>query len=148
MAAVEMATGEGVAVVSMAVSIHPRAVAIGTKAFLDFLNRGDNMNRTLISALFVVSLLTACVVVPGGRHGGPVLVPLLPPLVMLDAEPYYFQGGFHYHYNNGSWLYSTSRSGPWIDLPRGHYPKEVRFRGKDDQRGRGRDHDDHDNRRR
>lgn len=111
------------------------------------------MKRTLVSAFFLLSLLAACVVVPGGRHGGAVLVPLLPPLVVLDAEPYYFQGGFHYHYTDGSWVYSTSRSGPWLDLPRDHYPKEVRYRGKGDPGERGRDHDerehrDQDNRRR
>ena len=108
------------------------------------------MKRTLISALVAVSLLSACAVVPG-RRGGVEMVPLLPPLVVLDVEPYYVQSGYHYHYTNGVWLYSTSRSGPWLDLPRSHYPKEVRYKGKEGGQGWGRDKDkgrDHDNRRR
>jgi hypothetical protein len=120
------------------------------------------MKRMMLLSFVAVALLTACVVAPGGRRGGVALVPLLPPLVVLDVEPYYFQDGFHYHYTNGSWFYATSRSGPWTDLPRDHYPREVRFkenagerdRGRDnDDQGRGRDRDrqeqgrDHDNRR-
>jgi len=88
--------------------------------------------------------LTACAVVPTGGRGGPGLtvVPLLPQLVILDTEPYYFYNGFHYHYNNDRWYYSRSRSGPWTDLPRDHYPKEVRFKGRDRQHDRGRGDDD------
>ncbi|MDF1576849.1 MAG: hypothetical protein P1P81_00210 [Desulfobulbales bacterium] len=108
------------------------------------------MQRTLISALVVMLLLSACAVVPG-RRGGVEMVPLLPPVVVLDVEPYYVHNGYHYHYRNGAWLYSTSRNGPWLDLPRSHYPKEVRYKGKRGGQGRGRDKDkdrDHDNRRR
>jgi len=92
------------------------------------------MKRILISMLLAVSMLTACVVLPDGRghhRDGGVIVPLLPPLVVLDLEPYYYYGGFHYHYLDDRWYYSRSRSGPWIDLPRDHYPNEVRFRGRD-----------------
>lgn len=112
------------------------------------------MKRMLVLSVVLVALLTACVVAPGGRRGGVALVPLLPPLVVLDVEPYYFQDGYHYHYSDGSWLYATSRSGPWTDLPRDRYPKEVRFKGREGAREKGRDHDerdkgrDHDNRRR
>lgn len=108
------------------------------------------MKKLLISTLIGVSLLTACAVVPG-RRGGLEVVPLLPPLVVLDAEPYYFQGGFHYYYSNNAWYYSKSRSGPWVDLPRDRYPQEVRYKGKEGGQGWGRDKDkgrDHDNRRR
>ena len=107
------------------------------------------MKNSFFSMLIMAAFLAACVVVPG-RHGAPVLVPLLPPLVVLDAEPYYVQGGFHYHYDNGSWFYATSRSGPWLDLPRDHYPREVRYRGEEGNRGRGDQHEQekgHDNRR-
>lgn len=102
---------------------------------------GGNMKRIVITILIGISL-AACVAVPTGRHGhggGVMVVPLLPSIVVLGAEPYYFQDGYHYHYNNGRWFYARSRSGPWVDLPRDHYPKEVRFKERD------RDHDrDHD----
>lgn len=100
------------------------------------------MKRLLIPTLLAVSLLTACAVVPGGRGHGPdgvMIVPLLPPVVVLDVEPFYFYSGFHYHYLNDRWYYSRSRSGPWTDLPRDHYPNEVRFKGRDRDRDRGRD---------
>lgn len=88
------------------------------------------MKRMLISTFIAVSLLTACAVVPTGRHGrvsGAVVVPLLPSVVVLGAEPYYYQSGYHYHYRNNSWFYARSRSGPWVSLPRDRYPREVRF---------------------
>lgn len=105
------------------------------------------MKRILISTLLAVSLLTACAVVPAGRGYGPdgaMIVPLLPPLVVLDAEPYYYYDGFHYHYNNDRWYYSRSRSGPWADLPRDHYPNEVRYKGRHWRHNRDRDDDDRD----
>lgn len=99
------------------------------------------MKKLLISTLIGVSLLTACAVVPG-RHGALEVVPLLPPLVVLDAEPYYFHGGVHCYYSNDAWYYSKSRSGPWTDLPRDRYPKETRYKGKEGGgQGWGRDHD-------
>ena len=94
------------------------------------------MKRILIATLIGVSLLTACAVVPVGRRGhgpgvsGAVVVPILPSVVVLGAEPYYTHGGYHYHYRNNNWYYSRSRSGPWVDLPRNHYPREVRFQGR------------------
>lgn len=115
-------------------------------------NTGDGMKKTLIAALIMGPLFAACVVVPPGHRGygqeGVVIVPLLPSIVVLDAEPYYYQSGFYYHYNDNRWFYARSKNGPWTDLPRDHYPKEVRFKGRDDQHDRDRDHDnrDHDNR--
>jgi hypothetical protein len=97
------------------------------------------MRRTAIFALILMALLSACAVVPAGRHGELELVPLLPPVVVFDTDPYYVHGGFYYHYDNDAWFYSRSRSGPWLDLPRAHYPREVRFRGHEGWRGdRGR----------
>lgn len=84
--------------------------------------------------LVAVSLLTGCVVLPGGRDhrsDGFMIAPILPPLVVLDTEPFYFYSGFHYHYTNDRWLYSRSRKGPWAELPRDRYPKDVRFKGRD-----------------
>ncbi|MEJ2690404.1 MAG: hypothetical protein P8130_10730 [Deltaproteobacteria bacterium] len=101
------------------------------------------MKRVAISMLIAVSLLTACAVVPAGRghRSGVMIAPILPPVVVLETEPYYFYGDFYYHYTNDRWFYSRSRNGPWADLPRDHYPKEVRFKGKNDNRDRGRDND-------
>lgn len=100
------------------------------------------MYRMLIVAPLMALLLTACVVAPADRgYGGVVVAPALPLIVELGVEPYYYHSGFHYYYNNDRWSYSRSRSGPWSDLPRSHYPKEIRRRGGDDDRGRGQGHD-------
>jgi hypothetical protein len=99
------------------------------------------MKKILSLSVVAVALMAACAVVPSGRHGELALIPLLPPLVVLDTEPYYFQGGVHYYYSNDAWYYSKSRSGPWTDLPRGHYPKETRYKGREGGQGWGRDHD-------
>jgi hypothetical protein len=67
------------------------------------------------------------------------VAPALPGYVELEiGYPYYHQHGYYYYYDNSRWLYSNSRSGPWMDLPRSHYPKETRFKG---HRGRGHDRD-------
>ncbi len=79
----------------------------------------------------------------------------LPAVVVLGADPYYYQNGYYYYYQNNNWSYSQSRSGPWRELPRSHWPKEIRHRDRDDRgrdfdRDRDRDHDrdreDHDRR--
>jgi hypothetical protein len=99
------------------------------------------MRRILLTALAVV-LLAGCIVVPG-RRGGLEFVPPLPPLVVLESEPYYQQGEYHYYYHGDRWSYSRSRNGPWTELPRDRYPKEVRFKGRGQDQGRedGREHD-------
>lgn len=103
--------------------------------------KGGNMKRILISTLIAGSLLTACVAVPGGHGpGGVVIAPLLPPVVVLGVEPYYYYGDFHYHYTNGSWYYSRSRRGPWVALPRDRYPREVRFERHDRRQERNQDY--------
>ena len=110
------------------------------------------MKRISILMLMAVTLLPACMVVPAGRghHSeGVMIAPVLPHVVVLEAEPYYYYSDYHYHYTSDRWYYSRSRNGPWAELPRDRYPKEVRFkggkhnRGRDDnQRDRDRDHDD------
>lgn len=103
------------------------------------------MKKTLFAILIVTSLATACVVVPTGRYDGSpglVIAPVLPRLVILESESYYFYNGFHYHYLNDQWYYAQSKRGPWALLPRDRYPHEVRFKHHD----RGRDdrgHHDH-----
>jgi hypothetical protein len=93
------------------------------------------MIRKLVVAPLAALVLSACVVVPA-RHGpGMVLAPALPAVVELGVEPYYYQRGYYYYYDNSRWRYSQSRSGPWTDLPKSHYPKETRFKGRDNRRG-------------
>jgi hypothetical protein len=83
----------------------------------------------MLSALGVlVFALSACVVAPT-RGGGLEVVPVLPTVVELDVEPYYTYGGYVYYYSGDRWLYSTSRNGPWTELPRSHWPRETRRRG-------------------
>lgn len=106
------------------------------------------MYRMLIVVPFITLLLSACVVTPVDRV---VVAPALPGIVVLDAEPYYYQHGYYYYYDNNYWRYSNSRSGPWLELPRSHYPKDIRYKGRGDGRGRDRDrggdhNHDHDNR--
>jgi hypothetical protein len=90
------------------------------------------MLKTLLSAPAVALLASACAVVPSHYGDGVVVAPALPLVVELGVDPFYFQGGFHYQFNNNRWLYSRSRSGPWVDLPHSHYPREIRRR---DERG-------------
>lgn len=99
------------------------------------------MYRTLIAAPVAALLLTACVVEPARYGSGLAVAPALPLVVELGIEPYYYQGGYHYYYNNDRWSYSTSRSGPWMDLPTSHYPKEIRRSGGADDRNRGQSRD-------
>jgi len=93
------------------------------------------LGLVVILAAFI--MLAACVFVPAGRRGsGVVVVPPLPAIVILE-EPYYYHSGYYYYYQNDRWFYSNAKSGPWVDLPRGHYPKETRFKGRDDEKGKG-----------
>jgi hypothetical protein len=67
----------------------------------------------------------------GPEGSGAVIVPPLPVIVELDLDPYYYHGGYYYHYHDDHrWTYSPSKGGPWHDLPRGHYPKEVKWKKK------------------
>lgn len=102
-------------------------------------------SRWMIAPLAAL-LLSACVVAPAGRGGAVVMAPALPVVVELGIEPFFYYGGFHYFYDNSRWSYAKSRSGPWIELPRSHYPRETRFRDRDDRRGDGRDRRDRDDR--
>jgi len=105
------------------------------------------MKNLILGSLFVAFTLTACVVASGPPgYEGTVVVPALPSIVVLGADPYYYHSGYYYYYQNNNWRYSQSRSGPWMELPRSHWPKEIRHRDRDDRgrdvdRDRGRDHD-------
>ncbi|HEX9860540.1 MAG TPA: hypothetical protein VGB23_05000 [Nitrospirota bacterium] len=100
------------------------------------------MKSLLFAALFAAFILSACVV--PGPHGRPVLLaPPLPPVVVLEGEPYYYNEGYHYYYHDNGWYYSRSRGGPWEPLPRDRYPKEIRHKDRHERgdRDRDRDHD-------
>jgi len=83
------------------------------------------MNRMLFAVLVAAPLLTACVVGPPG----------LPGVVELGTDPYYYHGGYYYYYHNDNWSYSHQKTGPWRELPRDRYPREVRRRGQDGKGG-------------
>ena len=104
------------------------------------------MNTSYLAAPLVALALSACVVAPVGRGHGVgigigIVVPTLPLIVELGSDPYYYHSGYTYHYDNSRWRYAESRSGPWVDLPRSHYPRETRFRNRSDGRDRDRDRD-------
>ncbi|GFE56246.1 hypothetical protein [Geobacter sp. AOG1] len=87
-------------------------------------------------ALFAAFMLTACVVTPGPGGYGVEVAPALPAVIELDvAQPYYYQSGYYYFYQGDRWNYSRSRSGPWAELPRSHWPKEIRQRGREERGG-------------
>jgi hypothetical protein len=104
------------------------------------------MIRMPIAALLTALLLSACILVPADHGPGMVVAPALPAVVELGPEPYYYQRGYYYYYDNNHWRYSQSRSGPWADLPKSHYPKETRYKGHGDGRGGDQDHDGRDRR--
>jgi hypothetical protein len=104
------------------------------------------MKGLILVLLFAAFTLTACIVSPGPPgYGGAVVVPPLPAIVELGADPYYYQNGYYYFNHNNNWRYSQSRSGPWMDLPRSHWPNEIRYRDRDNDRDRGRDVDRQEN---
>lgn len=93
------------------------------------------MKKTGYGLVFaaLILVLAACVMVPAQHGEGVVIAPALPAVVEL-VDPYYSYGGFIYYYHGDRWSYSKSRSGPWNDLPRDRYPRETRFRGRDERR--------------
>jgi len=96
------------------------------------------MHRMLYVALLATLLLPGCVVAPADRGSAWVVAPALPVVVELGVEPYYYHDGFYYYYNNQRWSYSHEKTGPWRELPRDRYPREIRYKDRD---GRDRDHD-------
>ena len=102
------------------------------------------MRYPLVAALLALSLLTACVAVPGPR-GEVVLAPTMPSIVILQDDPYYYNNGYYYWYNNDAWYYSRYRdSRDWQPLPRDRYPREFRYQGRHWHRDRGWNRDDRD----
>jgi hypothetical protein len=104
------------------------------------------MRNSIFVLPLAALLLSACVVSPDGRGPGVgvsvgIAVPALPLIVELGSDSYYVHGGYTYFYDNNRWRYAESRSGPWVDLPRSHYPRETRYRerGRSDRRDGDRD---------
>ncbi len=85
---------------------------------------------------FVVVVTSGCVIAPAPPGYPPEVAPPLPATIYLDAGPYYFQGGFYYYYHNNRWDYGKSRGGPWYELPRSHWPREIRHNSRDEHRER------------
>lgn len=79
-------------------------------------------------AMLSMYLFSGCVY--RGPHGESIsIIPDLPVSIeLLDSDPYYYQNGYYYYYHDNAWSYSHSRGGPWMDLPRSHYPRDVKFR--------------------
>lgn len=95
------------------------------------------MKELWIAILLGGTLLNAGCVLRAGPHGaGIAIAPPLPVVVEL-ADPYYYQSDYHYYHNKDRWYYSRSRGGPWVELPRDRYPREVRYKGKKNDNGKG-----------
>ena len=82
--------------------------------------------------LFASLMFTGCVFSPGPPGYGVDVVPPLPPIVELGAEQYYYQNGYHYFYQDERWHYAKEKNGPRTELPRSHWPKEIRHKEREE----------------
>jgi len=94
------------------------------------------MKRAMLVASCSALMLTGCVVAAGPGGYDVEVAPPLPAVIVLDPDPYYFHGGYYYYYHDNRWDYSRSRRGPWTELPRSRWPKEIRRRGREEHRDR------------
>ena len=92
----------------------------------------NGMSRVLAIGFVAGSLCSGCGLAPGPDYGEEVAPPL-PDVVELDSGPYYHYRDYHYRYENDRWHYARDRNGPWRDLPRSHYPREVHSHGGEGQ---------------
>jgi len=93
------------------------------------------IHKILYGPLLAALLLPACVV---GPAYGPdyAVAPALPVTVELDLVPYFYGGYYYfYHHQDHRWSYSPAKTGPWKELPKERYPREIRYKD------RGHDHD-------
>jgi hypothetical protein len=95
-----------------------------------------NMMRMIAVAFLASSMFIGCVFTPGPYYGEEVAPPL-PDVVVLDSGPYYDHGNYHYRYEHERWHYAREKNGPWQELPRSHWPKEIRQGGEGHGRGEG-----------
>ncbi len=93
------------------------------------------MKHLVLVALCAALMLTACVIAPAPPGYEVEVAPPLPPVIDLGVEPYYYHSGYYYFYDHDYWRYSRSKSGPWQELPRSHWPKEIRRHGGEEHRG-------------
>jgi hypothetical protein len=114
-------------------------------------HKEETMKRFIPAVLLATFMFAGCVVTPGRGGYGVEVAPALPAVIELDASPYYVHGGFYYFYHDNRWDYARTRNGPWRELPRSHWPREIRHRGEHRDRDyryeRGRGHErghDHD----
>lgn len=94
------------------------------------------MKKLWIAVLLSAFVSAGCVLTAGPHGASLAIAPPLPVVVEL-TDPYYYQGDYHYYHNNERWYYSRSRGGPWVELPRDRYPREVRYKGRGGDQGRG-----------
>lgn len=87
------------------------------------------MNLKMATLMASTLLFSACMVAtrPGG---GIEIIPFLPAIVEVDDDSYYSQDGYHYFYTDDRWYYSNTRDGRRTELPRSHWPRETRRRGR------------------
>jgi hypothetical protein len=96
------------------------------------------MHRYLLVPILGTLLFASCVA-SVGPHGTQVAIAPPLPVVVELGSPYYVYSGYHYYYHGKRWYYAPSRGARWVALPRGHYPREVRYRT--DYRDRYRSYD-------
>ena len=91
----------------------------------------DNMKKRFLIIIVMAFMSVSCVTTVGHRGSYVAIAPPLPVTVeSVDPYSYYTYGGFYYYYHGDRWYYSRSKSGRWIDLPRNHYPKGLKFKSK------------------
>ena len=90
----------------------------------------DKLMKLFPIIIFTAFIGASCAASVGPYGASFAIAPPLPTVVELGDNPYYTRGSYHYYYNNDHWYYSHARNGPWRNLPRNHYPREVRFRGR------------------
>ena len=84
----------------------------------------------LLAGTFMATLFTGCWFTTGPGGVGITVVPALPVVVELQDDPYFYQSGYYYYYQDDRWSYASHKSGPWVELPRDRYPREVRYSGR------------------
>jgi len=87
------------------------------------------MRKTIFATLIFVFLLTDAAFCR--LNVSVVIVPPLPMTVALDDRGQYYQDGYYYHHRGRAWVYSESDHGPWMRLPRNHYPKNFHYKNHD-----------------
>ena len=103
------------------------------------------MNGKRFFALIAVLMISGCTI-GLDRRGDITIIPALPTTIEIDPDEYYYQDGYYYSIRGDVWFYAQTREGPWIELPRSRYPREVHLRHHDDRSGQ-RDFQGRDDRR-